>query len=100
MSAPLYSPQPSPSSVKAAFPQQTPDGFSLLPHEIFFGLALLITWARLSLVEGLFGPNAFFYLVLIATNIAGIWFSHSRGTPMSWRVSLLFYPVAMNLVFT
>jgi membrane-associated phospholipid phosphatase len=74
--------------------------FTPLPHEIFFGLFLVITWTRLSLYEGPLGPNSLLYLTLIALNIATIWFSRARNTQTSWRVGLLFYPVAMNVVFT
>lgn len=70
-----------------------------LPHEIFFGLFLLVTWARLSLVEGVFGPDALLYLALIGLNIASVWLPRRWNTPVAWRAGLLFYPVAMNVVF-
>ncbi len=71
----------------------------MLPHEICFGLFLLITWGRLSWVEGFFGVDALLYLALIALNLAAIGMSRARNTPFAWRFGLLFYPVAMNLVF-
>ena len=70
-----------------------------LPHELFFGVFLLITWARLFRAEGLFGAETLFYLLLIILNIAAVWFPRSRNTPWSWRVGLLFYPIVMNVVF-
>jgi len=77
-----------------------PRGFVTLPHEVFFGLFLLITWTRLSFAEGVFGSNALLYLALIAFNIAVIWFCRARDAPLARRAGLLFYPVAMNVVFT
>jgi len=70
-----------------------------LPHEIFFGLFLVITWARLSFVEGPFGSDALLYLAMILLNVGAIWFARSRDTRVSWRVGLLFYPIAMNVLF-
>jgi len=70
-----------------------------LPHEIFFGLFLVITWVRLIVVEGIFGPDAFLYLALIALNIVSFWLPRRRNTSAAWRAGLLFYPLAMNVVF-
>lgn len=71
----------------------------LLPHEIFFGLFLLITWLRLGFVVGFLGSDALFYFALIMVNLGAIWLCRSNGTSTRWRVGLLFYPIAMNLVF-
>jgi len=81
--------------------QQQPASRSvgLLPHEICFGSFLAITWVRLSLVEGVFGPNASLYLALIALNLAASWFCRFRNTANAWRTGLFFYPIAMNIVF-
>lgn len=89
------------ASTRAAEPGagSLPRRLVLLPHELFFGLFLLITWARLSFVEGLFGPNAMLYLALIALNVAAIRFSRHRNTKAAWRAGMLFYPIAMNVVF-
>src|ERR1051325_6267207 len=70
-----------------------------LPHEVFFGLFLIVTWMRLAIALGFLGEDALLYLALIVTNILAIWFSRSNGTPIRWRVGLLFYPIAMNIVF-
>jgi hypothetical protein len=73
--------------------------FSLLPHELFFGLFLLITWIRLCFAEGFLGSEAVLYMILIGFNVAAIWYPRARDNAWSWRVGLLFYPIAMNLVF-
>src|SRR5260370_17081423 len=39
--------------------------WNLLPHEIFFGFFLMVTWARLTLSLGFFDQNTLLYLVLI-----------------------------------
>jgi membrane-associated phospholipid phosphatase len=75
------------------------DPWSLLPHEVFFGLFLLVTWMRLGCAVGFLGGDALLYFVLIAANVWTIWFSRSNGTSMRWRLGLLFYPLAMNVVF-
>src|SRR5271156_2426117 len=64
----------------------------LLPHEIFFGLFLIITWLRLVFVTGLFSGDALFYLALILANAAAVWIFRSDGSERRWRLGLLFYP--------
>jgi hypothetical protein len=77
----------------------------LLPHEVFFGLFLLVTWVRLGVVVGWLGVDALIYLGLIVLNVAAIWYCRStrRIWPSApgahWRVGLLFYPLAMNFIF-
>ena len=71
----------------------------LLPHEVFFGFFLIIMWGRLLAVEGLFGPDSLLYLLLIAVNLAACWFPRRSDTSLRWRVGLLFYPIAMNVIF-
>jgi membrane-associated phospholipid phosphatase len=75
------------------------DPWPLLPHEIFFGLFLLITWLRLGFTVGFFGGDALLYLALLTGNAWVIWFCRSDGTSLRWRLGLLFYPMAMNIVF-
>jgi hypothetical protein len=70
-----------------------------LPHEIFFGLFLVITWIRLIFAAGFFDGDALFYLVLVIINVGVFWCCHSKDSPMRWRLGLLFYPLAMNAVF-
>lgn len=97
---------PSLAQSKNSFPQAVkqplanqPRGFALLPHELFFGLFLVITWTRLSFAEGILGPNALLYLALIALNLGAVWYSHAKDTRLSWRAGLLYYPLAMNVLF-
>ena len=71
----------------------------LLPHEVSFGAFLLVTWLRLGFIVGFLGEDALLYLALILVNAGAIWFCRSNGTPERWRIGLLFYPVAMNVVF-
>ena len=99
MLSPAHSTKPFPQAGQEPLANKT-CGFALLPHELFFGLFLLITWTRLSFAEGILGPNALLYLALIVLNLGALWYSHSRNTRLSWRVGLLFYPLAMNVVFT
>ena len=68
-----------------------PNQWRLLPHEFFFGLFLVITWMRLGFTVGFLGPDALLYFVLIAVNVWAIWFCRSNGTPVRWRLGLLFY---------
>lgn len=70
-----------------------------MPQEIFFGAFLLITWARLVFATGFFSMSSLFYLALIGVNVAAIRFYRPAEAAWRWRVGLLFYPVAMNLVF-
>jgi membrane-associated phospholipid phosphatase len=38
-------------------------------------------------------------LALLLAGIAAGWFSRSTDTALRWRIGLLFYPVAMNIIF-
>jgi membrane-associated phospholipid phosphatase len=71
----------------------------LLPHEIFFGLMLVTLCARLALATGPLSRYTLFYIAAIAANIACVWFTRAGNTPRSWRLGMLFYPVAMNVVY-
>jgi len=73
--------------------------FGLLPHEVFFGLFLSVTWVRLTLAEGLLSGDALLYLGLMAANLWACWCYRSQDTPVRCRLGLLFYPIAMNIVF-
>jgi hypothetical protein len=72
-----------------------PKIWPLLPHELFFGLFLAVTWARLAAA----GVFSVFYAILIAINIVAIGFARSAPNPAWQRVGLLFYPLAMNAAF-
>ncbi len=71
----------------------------LLPHEVFFGLFLLVTWVRLIFAEGLFGGDALLYLGLMAANVGAGWLCRCQGAPGRCRLGLAFYPIAMNLLY-
>src|SRR6516165_5586082 len=71
----------------------------LLPQEIFFGLFLLVTWLRLVFAAGLFCGDCLLYLGLIAAGIAAGWFSRSSDSSLRCRLGMLYYPLAMNVVF-
>jgi hypothetical protein len=71
----------------------------LLPHEVFFGLFLAVTWARLVFAEGFLSGDALLYLVLIGGAITAGWATRAGRKPWAGRVGLLFYPVAMNVIF-
>ncbi|MGA2496694.1 MAG: phosphatase PAP2 family protein [Tepidisphaeraceae bacterium] len=71
----------------------------LLPHDIFFGSFLLITWLRLVHAVG-FGASApLLYLGLILVGLAAWFRRDADDSPLRWRLSLLFYPLAMMIVF-
>lgn len=72
---------------------------ALLPHEILFGIFLVVTWLRLEAVVGAISKEAVFYLILISVNAALILYCRARETNARWRLRLLFYPVAMNLIY-
>lgn len=76
-----------------------PTSYRPLPHEIFFGLFLIVTWLRLGITVGFLGGDALFYFALILLNIGAIWLCRSKDTALRWRVGLLFYPIALNVVF-
>jgi len=78
---------------------KTSNQWRLLPHEIFFGLFLLITWIRLVFNVGFFDGDTRLFFALIAINIWLVWFCRSGATSRHWRWGLLFYPVVMNVVF-
>jgi membrane-associated phospholipid phosphatase len=76
---------------------KSPKHWRPLPHELCFGVFLLLTWIRLSLVEGALGSNALLYLGMILANAVVIGIGQDKA--WRWRVRLLLYPVAMNLVY-
>ena len=70
-----------------------------LPHEIFFGLFLVVTWLRLGFAVGFLDSDALFYFALMIINICAFWFCRRKNTPTSWRLGLLFYPLGMSTIF-
>jgi hypothetical protein len=93
-----------PENPERPAPQRLP---GLLPHEICFGLFLLVTWVRLGAVAGWFGVDALIYLGLIILNAVAIWYCRSSSNSSCrpalaqtrWRAGLLYYPLAMNFIF-
>ena len=71
----------------------------LLPHEIFFGLFMWITWIRLAVTLGLLHPDSLFYLMFILLNLGVILWNRKWNTSRTWQLRLWFYPVAMNLLY-
>jgi hypothetical protein len=88
-----------PSELPKTEPGKLGFSFTLLPHEFFFGLFLLLTWIRLCFVEGFLGADTLLYLLLIGANAASIWLTRSMQKASFRRAALLFYPIAMNVVF-
>ena len=77
-------------------PRKTP---TLLPHEIVFGIFLLATWGRLVWAVGFLGRDALVYLGFLAVNALLIARCVARPTNLAWRLRLVFYALAMNLLF-
>ncbi len=72
----------------------------LLPHEILFGIFLASTWIRLGVASGFGTGAAVLYSALIASNAALIFFCWRAETNLRWRFRLLFYPLALNILFS
>ncbi len=85
-----------PAVVKAPGVPRVP---KLLPHEWICGLFFLYIWTRLVWSAGLWGRDTLFFFFLIAANVAVLACCAHRGTDVCWRLRLLFYPLAMNLVY-
>ena len=71
----------------------------LLAHEIFFGTFLVLTLARFIGTLGLASSEALLYLGLIAVNVVLIGLCVQNPSPWRWRVRLLFYVAAMNIIY-
>lgn len=74
-------------------------GRKLLPHEACFGLFLVVTWLRLVFAAGFLDPHALAWLAGLVIAVALGGWARRRGTPRAWRLSLFFYPVAMNVYY-
>jgi hypothetical protein len=72
----------------------------LLPHEIAFGLFMVVTWARLAGLGGWLDRDALVYLPLIVAAGALVAWCERNPTSWRWRIRLAFYPVAMVVLFS
>ncbi|MFP6892799.1 MAG: phosphatase PAP2 family protein [Opitutales bacterium] len=72
----------------------------LLPHEILFGLFLVVTWLRLVWRCGFPDPDSLVYLAFIVVNAGLIAWNKLRECRASWFGRLLYYPIVFNLVFS
>lgn len=70
----------------------------LLPHEIWFGLFTVVMWLRL-LAAAPASADALVFTVLVAVNVALIVYAERRPGRGAWIARLLYYPVAMNVIF-
>jgi hypothetical protein len=73
--------------------------FRLLPHELLFGLFLCAMWLRLLLAGKGLTLDGVVFLALIAINAGLIAWAEARPGPRTWMARLLYYPIAINVVF-
>jgi membrane-associated phospholipid phosphatase len=76
-----------------------PELARLLPHEIFFGAFLVVMWLRLLYAVGPLATDTLVFFVLIVVNGLLIAAAERRPTRARWMARLLFYAIAMNVVF-
>jgi len=70
-----------------------------MPHDILFGFFLGITAARLYFAQGRFGIDTLIFTSLVLAQILFIALCGKSESPTSWRIRLLFYPIAMNVAY-
>ena len=78
---------------------RSPQTFSLLPHELAFGLFLLITWARVVWVAGLLHPCALTLFGFWVGGIIGVVWAHQHPTPTRWRARLFIWGSMMGATY-
>ena len=71
----------------------------LMPHEVFFGGFLLVTWLRLMVCEGPLDLNALLYLAMLLGCVAMLALCVARETRARWFARLWYYAVIMNVTF-
>ena len=71
----------------------------LLPHEWICGTFFVFMWMRLIFGVGFFRRDSMFFLLLLALNVAVLVYRAAQETTFRWKISLLFYPVSINLVY-
>jgi hypothetical protein len=79
--------------------QGTNDARRLLPHEICFGVFLVVMATRLVVASGPLDPHAIAWFAGITINAWLIMRCWRAPTSLNWRLRLWFYPVAMNAYF-
>lgn len=72
---------------------------SLLPHEILFGVFLLVTWVHVLFGLGVTSVDSLVFTGLIVVNVVVLLLPLQGEGGWRWRVRLLFYPVAMNVAY-
>src|SRR5687768_16866142 len=77
----------------------TDDARRLLRHEILFGGFLVIMWLRLAIAAGPLAIDTLVFFVLIVVNVVVIAAARAEPSRARWMMRLLFYPIAMNVVF-
>jgi membrane-associated phospholipid phosphatase len=76
-----------------------PEAPRLLPHELWFGLFLVVMWLRLVAVVGPLAADALAFLGMIALSALAIAVGTKYPTRAGWTVRLLYYAIAMNVAF-
>src|SRR6185436_13309954 len=71
----------------------------LLPHEILFGVFLCVMWLRLALAGAAASIDGIVFLALIGVNLCLILAAQKRQSRAAWMARLVYYPVAINIVF-
>ena len=71
----------------------------MLPHEVCFGAFLILTWLRLVGSAGFFGALTLAWLAGMGVNLWLLIRCRRAPTPLNARLSLLYYPIAMNVFF-
>ncbi len=72
---------------------------SLLPHEILFGIFLIVIWVRVLLSVGVMSIDNLVFTALIALNVVAILLPLRGESGWRWRMRLFFYPIAMNVAY-
>ncbi|HEX2885424.1 phosphatase PAP2 family protein [Vineibacter terrae] len=71
----------------------------LLPHEIVFGLFLVITTVRLLVAAGPAHEETMVYIAAVVVNALAIWAPQRWPEPWAWRLQFVFYIIALNGLF-
>lgn len=72
---------------------------SILPHEIFFGVFLMITWSRLVHSAGFFHFHSLVFFLFFAMSALFIFLCIKNETEKRWKIRILYYPIATGLSY-